>query len=121
MPARAEAQVLRLSSVYALLDQSPVVQVDHLLAALACWEYAEESARFIFGEALGDPVADAILQMIQNAGSAGVTKTDISQHFGKNTAAATINRGLTLLAELGLAKSEKHATGGRSVEKWSKI
>ena len=32
--------------------------------ALAVWEYAEHSARYIFGDALGDPLADEILAAI---------------------------------------------------------
>src|SRR5262249_4310160 len=52
--ARAEAQVLRLSCLYALLDMSAVVAVPHLLAALALWDYCEASARYLFGDELGD-------------------------------------------------------------------
>ena len=31
---------------------------------MAVWEYAEHSARYIFGDALGDPLADEILAAI---------------------------------------------------------
>lgn len=41
--SRAEAQVLRLSCIYALLDCSAVVRKEHLLAALGLWEYCEAS------------------------------------------------------------------------------
>ena len=58
---RAEAQVLRLSVPYALLDRSARHPPEHLLAALAVWRYAEASARWVFGDALGDTIADAIL------------------------------------------------------------
>jgi hypothetical protein len=51
--ARAEAQVLRLSCLYALLDQSPIVQVAHLDAALALWRYCEASARYILARRWG--------------------------------------------------------------------
>ena len=50
--SRAEAQVVRLSLIYALLDLSPSILPTHLEAALALWRYAEDSARFIFGDAL---------------------------------------------------------------------
>ena len=43
--ARAEAQVTRLSCLYALGDRSPVVRVEHLKASLALWRYCFESAR----------------------------------------------------------------------------
>ena len=58
--SRAEAQVLRLSAIYAILDQSLVVRVEHLQAALSVWDYCYASARLIFGDATGDPTADRI-------------------------------------------------------------
>lgn len=63
---RAEAHAMRLSFLYALLDRSPIVSFDHLVAALAFWKYAEDSAVYIFGEATGDPVADGILLALRN-------------------------------------------------------
>ena len=62
--SRAEAQVVRLALIYALLDGSAEIQKPHLEGALAVWEYAEHSARYIFGDALGDPLADEILAAI---------------------------------------------------------
>jgi hypothetical protein len=47
--SRAEAQVIRLALLYAMLDQSQHITVEHLQAGLAVWEYAEASARYIFG------------------------------------------------------------------------
>ncbi len=58
---RAEAQTLRLAVIYAALDNSQHIDVAHLHAALAVWQYCEDSAAQIFGEALGDEVADTIL------------------------------------------------------------
>lgn len=49
--SRAEAQVTRLSLLYALLDRSAVVGVPHLRAALALWDYCARSAAYIFGTA----------------------------------------------------------------------
>src|SRR5262249_25659115 len=56
--ARAEAHVMRLALLYALLDRSALICGPHLLAALALWEYCEQSVYFVFGDCLGDPVAD---------------------------------------------------------------
>src|SRR5262249_7061627 len=58
---RAEAQVMRLACVYAVLDLSPVVEPAHLKAALGVWDFAEASVRGIFGDRLGDEVADGVL------------------------------------------------------------
>lgn len=46
--SRAAAHVMRLACLYALLDESDQVDVDHLTAALALWTYCEQSARYIF-------------------------------------------------------------------------
>jgi hypothetical protein len=62
---RAEAQTMRLACCYALLDLSATVRGCHLLAALALWERAEASVKHIFGNASGDPVADAILRALR--------------------------------------------------------
>src|SRR5262249_50645564 len=70
--ARAEAQVLRLSCLYALLDKTDLVDVPHLNAAYALWQYCEASAHYIFGDVLGDPLADDLRRMLQQAGTAGM-------------------------------------------------
>ncbi len=57
---RAEAQVLRRCCLYAVLDCSPLIQLVHLEAALALWEYCERSAEYVFGDSMGDPTADDI-------------------------------------------------------------
>jgi len=44
--ARAEAHVVRLALLYALLDQAPQIRLVHLEAALALWEYAAATARW---------------------------------------------------------------------------
>lgn len=69
--ARAEAQTIRLSLLFALLDCSKVVDARHLSAGLAAWEYCAASARYLFGNATGDPVADAILDELRMVGSRG--------------------------------------------------
>src|SRR6516162_2583405 len=58
---RAEAQTVRLALVYALLDQAPQIDVVHLDAALVLWHYCVASARYIFGDLVGNPTADTIL------------------------------------------------------------
>ena len=62
--SRAEAQTMRLAMIYALLDQSPVIRPEHLMAGLAVWQYCEQSARYIFGSAMGDLAEYMILCML---------------------------------------------------------
>jgi len=53
--ARAEAQVIRLSLLYALLDRAKQIEEPHLRAALELWAYADRSVRHLFGESTGTP------------------------------------------------------------------
>src|SRR5262249_45357923 len=73
--ARAEAHVMRLAMIYALLDRSTAIEAAHLLAALAVWEYVEASVRHVFGDRLGNPLADELLQMLRNC-PGGMTRND---------------------------------------------
>jgi hypothetical protein len=116
--ARAEAQVRRLAGVYALLDGTATVAPVHLLAALAVWDFCEQSACYVFGDALGDPVADEILQALRAVGSAGLTRTQIRDLFGRNKAGDDIARALGVLVRPGLAQFETEQSGGRPVERW---
>lgn len=117
--SRAEAQVMRLACVYALLDQSSDIRRVHLEAAYALWRYCEDSARFIFGDATGDRVADMILSVLREAGESGLTRTDISNLLGRNASAGRIGQALASLSSTGLARSEKqNSDGGRPAERW---
>jgi hypothetical protein len=116
--SRAEAQVLRLSVIYALLDSSLTVSLQHLKAALAVWEYCEASALAIFGNRLGDPLADRILEALRAAGDMGTSDNDIYEMFGRNRSARERERALALLKDLKLVRSEIVATGGRPRTVW---
>lgn len=113
--ARAEAQCLRLSALYALLDHSPAVRPDHLDSALALWRYVERSVRYLFGDATGDPLADTIWRALQ-AGE--LTRTQLRDLFARHESSARIDSALGLLAESGRIVSEQRTTGGRPVELW---
>jgi hypothetical protein len=116
--SRAEAQLVRLSLIYALLDCSPVITEHHLLAALSVWDYADASARSIFGDALGDPTADEILRALR-AHPEGLTRTEIRDLFRRHKREVEIDRALSSLSQLGLAFHVSEDTGGRSTERWS--
>ena len=114
---RAEAQVIRLALVYALLDQCALIDVGHLRAALAVWDYCEESVRYIFSDALGDPIADEILRALR-ANSHGLTRTQIRDLFGRNRTAERIGVALSTLDRHRKAKMVEQETGGRPAETW---
>lgn len=64
LTARAEAQTARLALLYALLDRSSEVGVQHLEAGEAMWDYAARSAVHIFGVSTGNPDADQLLALL---------------------------------------------------------
>jgi hypothetical protein len=115
--SRAEAQALRLSMIYALLDASDVIKVEHVRAALAVWDYCERSAAHIFGETTGVPDADKILEALRRNPS-GLTRTDIRDVFGRNKRQEEIDHALSVLEELNLAYCRTENTGGRPAERW---
>ena len=115
--ARAEAQTIRLALIYALLDGADKIDLPHLEAAVAVWEYCESSATRIFGGLLGDPVADEILRALQTKPE-GMTRTEISNLFSRNQSSGRIGAALQLLTTKGRAHSKTRETDGRPVEVW---
>jgi len=115
--ARAEAQVMRLACLYALLDGSREIGEPHLLAALALWDYAERSAFYIFGDALGEPVADQILRALRES-EGEMSRSAILAWFGHHRKSREISQALERLREQGLAASRRVPTGGRPAEVW---
>jgi hypothetical protein len=78
---RAEAHVLRLSLLYALLDSAREIRSEHLQAALAFWDYCERSIEHIFGGATGDLEGEKILSALANG---PMTITDLHRLFGNH-------------------------------------
>jgi len=115
--SRAEAQVLRLAMIYALLDCSRIIAKAHLRAALAVWRYCEDSARYIFGDKFGDIVVDTILRRLRS-NEKGLTRTEIREVFSRNRTEAEIENALRVLLEHHLAKCVTEETGGRPSERW---
>jgi hypothetical protein len=120
MTGRAEAQVMRLALVYALADAVREIELEHLEAALEVWRYCLDSARFIFGESLGDRVADDLRLALHDAGAVGLTRAEMSREvFGRNRSTREITDALALLHRLGYAVGESDRSGaGRPIERW---
>ncbi len=115
--SRSEAQVMRIACLYALLDMSQDIKKEHLLAGLAVWRYCEDSARFVFGAALGHPMAEILLYRLR-AFPDGLTRTQLNEAFGHNRSSAHLHEALAFLAQRGLATAECEKTDGRPAERW---
>jgi hypothetical protein len=118
LAARGEAQVLRLSMIYALLDGSAVIRPPHLYAALAVWEYVEASIAYVFDSATGHRDADTLLEALQGAQEGKMTKTEIiSEVFHGHIRAHDLNHAIRVLADAGVVTRKGGAsTGGRRKE-----
>jgi hypothetical protein len=115
---RSKAQVLRLSMLYALLDETTTIQEDHLRAALALWDYCEESARIIFSQEVPDPLADKVLEKLKAAGEAGLNRRELSAAFSRNVEAKKLLDALVKLRNQGRAWNVEETTGGRPGDRW---
>jgi hypothetical protein len=110
---RPDAQVLRLSVVYALLGGSAVIEQAHLEAALAVWEYCANSVRAIFGSATGNAHADRLYEELARAGAKGLTAAQQFGLFSGNVKKRELDHARELLEKCGLAETIEVRTGGR--------
>jgi len=112
--ARAEAHVLRLAMIYALLDCRTEISVQHLKAAMAVWDYAAQSAKRIFGNTTGDRIADKIHSFVLQNGAS--SRTDIHEALNRNVSGADIDQSLLVLVANGLVKISAQQRNGVLVE-----
>jgi hypothetical protein len=116
--ARAEAQIVRLSMIFALADRSQVIRRDHLEAAYALSSYCEDSARYLFGDRIGDSNSEKILEALR-ATENGLTRSEINNRvFQRNIQGKTLDDALDLLKHGGFAESITERTDGRNAERW---
>jgi hypothetical protein len=111
--SRAEAHTLRLSMLYALLDCSKVIGVEHVEAALAMWRFCEQSAIDIFGEDSGDPDREKLLGALTEAGAQGMARQEISQLFQGHRSKQQLDVLLDRADEQLLIASKDEPTAGR--------
>jgi hypothetical protein len=115
---RAEAQVLRLSAIYAALDSSSVVGLPHLQAALAVWDYCSASASLLFGDSTGDPIADRIRDALEES-TEGLSKNQIRRLFHGHVRSDRIDAALQQLVLLDAIGCQNQPTTGRPSTLWS--
>lgn len=105
--ARAEAQVLRIAELYALLDEKETIDLTHLQAALAYWQYCSDSVKFLFGNSNIDPDVEKILQALA---SGKKTTTELHGLFSGHKNGDSLRNILQQLQMNG--KIISHAEGG---------
>jgi hypothetical protein len=110
---------LRLTMIYALTDYSHGIHRSHVESALAVWEYAEASALYCFGDATGDPDVDKVLGALRHA-EGGLTRTEISEIFGRNKSRQELDRIRASLIQAGKVRVslKPEADSKKPVERW---
>lgn len=105
--ARGEAQTVRLCLIFALLDGCRKISLAHLRAAYACWQYAEDSARYVFGNRLGDPVEERLLDAARDAYPRGIDGTEQNRAAGGKG----VPKARKALIARGLLREERILSG----------
>ncbi len=112
LTARQPAQLVRGEQVYALAESADALGVEHFEAAKAVVEYAERSARYIFGDSTGNRHADALLLRALRQGD--MPRLDAQRFLGLRLA-SDLDEIEDLLVSLGLIRvlETVPAGGGR--------
>jgi len=99
---RGAPNILRMALITALMNKSSVIDVEHLEAAYAIWNYAEAGVLHIYGDKLGDRYADTLLSAVRSAGSRGLTGRDAFRAFSGNVDKERLGEAADLLIRRGL-------------------
>jgi hypothetical protein len=118
LAARAEAHVIRLALIYALLDRAPQIDIVHLEAALALQAYSGRSAAWALEPDTGDPIAETIYTALTQSPD-GLTRTQLRDLLHRNAPARRVDQALANLAAAGKADHQRTLTGGRPAELWT--
>jgi hypothetical protein len=113
---RAEANILRLSLIYALLDGSSVIERQHLVAALAVWNYSVGSVRHLFGDSIGNNVADRIREQLSSVYPKQEERNKFYKWFGGHVTSKELTTAIKLLLEMDAIEQSIQKTAGRSKE-----
>jgi hypothetical protein len=115
--ARAEAHVLRLAMLYALIDGRFTISPGDLAAGYSLFEYAAASLAWARSQAIADPLAERIATELSKCPN-GLTRTAVRDLFARNVSAERIEEALGVLQRDGRAEARRAPTGGRPAECW---
>src|SRR5207245_8929165 len=113
LTARAEAQMLRLSVAYALLDGSSSIEVAHLDAAEAVWQHCETTINRVFARKAPDWVLPRLLAGLKEAGPDGLDGSAQRALFHRHLPGVRLAAARAELHARGLAHTVAIATGCR--------
>jgi hypothetical protein len=115
--ARAEAHVLRLAMLYALIDGRSTICPGDLEAGRSLFDYAAASLAWARSQAVADPLAERIAAVLSQRPE-GLTRTEVRDLFARNVSAERIEVALGVLAREGRAERRRIPTAGRPAHCW---
>lgn len=120
---RGAPYVRRLALLLALLDRSLVVDVQHLRAAFALWEYAAATWEQVFPDVERDGLVGRLEAALRAAGEPGLSRTEIRKAAkSNNIEKEKITAALTELADAGvIVLVPTESTSGKRREVWRHV
>lgn len=118
--ARATPYARRLAMVYALADAAAIVDVPHLTAAYHLVNYSRATAAFVLGGAsgTGDPQLDKVLAELEQAGAAGLSRSQISAVFSRKLNRPALDDLLSKLESVAEVQRCEQSSAGRPSTRW---
>lgn len=114
--SRGSAQVIRLSTIFALLDSSSEIAEPHLRAGLAVWDYCRKSAQTMFGTHTDGHLANRLLDALDEPH----TLSQLHGILHNHTSAALLRAALGHLEAAALVERKTISSRGRPAEVWCK-
>jgi hypothetical protein len=107
---------MRLALIYALLDESDSIRVEHLKAALAVWGYCERSALYIWSDRYLNRDLDRLCRAIEESEERGLSLTSVVHDlFRGNKPKEEVHALIDQAIEYGIARKDVQKTDGRPV------
>jgi hypothetical protein len=119
--SRGEAQLLRLSEIYALADGSATIEPDHLDAAWAFWSYCRASAEHLFGDGLGDQMAEKVRAILRKASGKVLKRSEVYNALGRHVSGQALDRAATVLTRAEIMTVTRQEGPGRWAEVWTLV
>jgi hypothetical protein len=118
LKSRFRPQVKRLAVIYAVSDQSDVIDVPHLQAALAVWDYSVQTVEYCLADQIGDKDANKLYQALLESPS-GLTRKEVyADVFKMNKTSQQIERAAKLLKDRNLIIEKKMSGRTKSTTIW---
>ena len=116
--SRAEAIVMRLACIYAVLDGSRYIQAVHLNASLALWDYSTRCAELIFGSSVSNPSERKILEALRRTPE-GLNRTSLNRRaFSGHMDSDELSKLIVKLEAKGSIVRKLGAFNGRTSPFW---